>query len=160
MREREKYNKWCWQLDADCTSLYFLYCWVIPVGVHLSDRFTIAALSQCVMFSNRFVKWMAAGDGTYNDALCLLLHQCATLLYNVCVCESNPNGYWWSFALPLYQHSHLWACMLMGCVCFLLFKCYVSQHFVKCMFLFAGENLKIFRILKKSGVQGAQVVAV
>lgn len=37
----------------------------------MSDCCTIAALSQCVMFSNRFVKWMEAQDGTNNDALCL-----------------------------------------------------------------------------------------
>lgn len=52
-------------------SLYFLYWWVIPVRVHLSDCDTDASLSQCVMFYNRFVKWMQAGDGTNNDALCL-----------------------------------------------------------------------------------------
>lgn len=52
-------------------SFYFLYRWVIPVRVHLSDCDTDASLSQCVMFYNRFVKWMQAGDGTNNDALCL-----------------------------------------------------------------------------------------
>lgn len=52
-------------------SFYFLYWWVIPVRVHLSDCDTDASLSQCVMFYNRFVKWMQAGDGTNNDALCL-----------------------------------------------------------------------------------------
>lgn len=31
---------------------------------------TIAALSQCVMFSNRFVKWMEVGDSTNNEAPC------------------------------------------------------------------------------------------
>lgn len=52
-------------------SFYFLYWWVIPVRVHLSDCDTDASLSQCVMFYNRFVKWMQAGDSTNNDALCL-----------------------------------------------------------------------------------------
>lgn len=52
-------------------SFYFLYRWVIPVRVHLSDCDTDASLSQRVMFYNRFVKWMQAGDGTNNDALCL-----------------------------------------------------------------------------------------
>ena len=86
-------------------SLYFLRWWVIPVGDHLSDCCTIAALSQSVMFYNRFVKWMGEGDGTNNDALCLLavgyinvplILVCVCVCVWVCVCvyvcESSPKG--------------------------------------------------------------------
>ncbi len=98
------------------SSLYFLCWWVIPIGVHLSDCCTIAALSQCVMFSNRFVKWMEAEDGTNNDALCLpAICYINVPLITACVCVwVKPKGYWWSCALLLYRHSHLWACT--GCV--------------------------------------------
>lgn len=75
-------------------SLYFLYWWVIPVGVHLSDRCTIAALSQCVMFSNRFVKWMETEDGTNNDALCLPAIRYINvplIAARVCVCASQAQ---------------------------------------------------------------------
>ena len=60
---------------------------------------TIAALSQRVMSSNRFVKWMEAEDGTNNDALCLpairyinvpLITACVCVC--VCVYESSPKG--------------------------------------------------------------------
>lgn len=46
----------------------------------MSNCCTIAALSQYVVFSNRFVKWMEVEDGTDNDTLssCHSLFQCAT----------------------------------------------------------------------------------
>lgn len=76
-------------------SLYLLHWWVIPVGVHLSDCCTIAALSQSVMFYNRFVKWMGKEDGTNNDAFCLLAVgyiNVPIILVCVYVCESSPKG--------------------------------------------------------------------
>lgn len=76
-------------------SLCFPCWWVIPVAVHLSDCCTIAALSQRVMFSNRFVKWMKAEDDTNNDALCLPAIRYINvplITARVYVCESSPKG--------------------------------------------------------------------
>ena len=150
MRERQKYNKWCWPLDADCASETL--CTFYTVESFLLESICQIA-SQLLLFHSVWCSLIDLLNGWRQEmALIMMLSvSCSInvpLYYIMCVwvCESNPNGYWWSFALPLYQHSHLWACMLTDCVCFLLFKCYVSQHFVKCMFVFAGENHKLFRI--------------
>lgn len=69
-------------------SFFSPYWWVIPFGVHLSDCCTVAAVSQRVVFSKRFAKWMEVKDGTNNDALCLPVMCYISVLLNtgtVCV---------------------------------------------------------------------------
>jgi len=108
-------------------SLYSPRWCVSAAGVHLSHFRTIAVLPQCVVSSNRSVKWMEAEDGANNDALCLpairrfnvplitvpvCLCLCMCVCLCVCVCvRIEPKGYWWPCAVLLYRLSRFRACV-------------------------------------------------
>ena len=148
----------------DCirVSLCFLYWWAIPVGVHLSDFCTIAALSQCVMSSNRFVKWVEAGDDTNNDALCLpfATHQCASY-YSLCICLNQAQR------VLRILCSALVLTFLFKSLCWLCFHSKtVKLNLAKSMFSSAGGHEKelatciLYSIWNISRKHGGQVCTV